>query len=62
MEDWETGRFNFTFYLFKRKEIFYHHKVVIGESFGVGITYDLQSLFSMYFVGTVGCFVWRCSR
>ena len=37
-------------------------KVVIGESFGVSITYDLESLFYMYFVGTVGCFVWKCSR
>ena len=60
MEDWETGRFKCFMKI--------HHldhlelEVVIGESFGVGITYDLQSLFSMYFVGTVGCFVWRCSR
>ena len=37
-------------------------QVVIGESFGVGFTYDLNSLFYMYFVGTVACFVWKCSR
>ena len=37
-------------------------KVVIGESFGIDMTYDLDSLFYMYFVGTVACFVWKCSR
>ena len=37
-------------------------QVVIGESFGVDITYDTESLFYMYFVGTVACFVWKCSR
>ena len=38
------------------------YQVVIGESFGIDMTYDLDSLFYMYFVGTVACFVWRCSR
>ena len=37
-------------------------QVVIGESFGIDMTYDLESLFYMYFVGTVACFVWKCSR
>ena len=37
-------------------------QVVIGESFGVDITHDTESLFYMYFVGTVACFVWKCSR
>ena len=49
------------------KTIYYHivirfWQVVIGESFGIDMTYDLNSLFYMYFVGTVACFVWKCSR
>ena len=36
-------------------------KVVVGESFAVDMTYDLDSLFFFYFLGTVGCLVWRCS-
>ena len=36
-------------------------EVVIGESFGIDMTYDLNSLFYMYFVGTAACFVWKCS-
>ena len=36
-------------------------QVVVGESFGVDMTYDIDSLFFFYFLGTVGCLVWRCS-
>jgi len=36
-------------------------QVVVGESFGVDMTYDTDSLFFFYFLGTVGCLVWRCS-
>ena len=36
-------------------------QVVVGESFGIDMTYDLDSLFFYYFLGTVGCLVWRCS-
>ena len=38
-----------------------YDEVVIGESFGIDMTYDLNSLFYMYFVGTAACFVWKCS-
>ena len=60
MEAWETGRQVVT----KVLNMIYisFGQVVIGESFGVEITYDLESLFYMYFVGTVACFVWKCSR
>ena len=37
-------------------------QVVIGESYGMDMTYDLNSLFFMHFVGTVSCTVWKCSR
>ena len=52
---WQVFRFFFHF-------IWKLIQVVIGESFGLDMTYDKDSLFYMYFVGTVACFVWRCSR
>uniref|UniRef100_UPI00358F24D8 dynein axonemal light chain 4-like n=1 Tax=Myxine glutinosa TaxID=7769 RepID=UPI00358F24D8 len=34
--------------------------VIIGESFSFNITYELQSVFFMFFGGRVAILVWKC--
>uniref|UniRef100_UPI00358F9E96 dynein axonemal light chain 4-like n=1 Tax=Myxine glutinosa TaxID=7769 RepID=UPI00358F9E96 len=36
-------------------------QVVVGEGFGFEITYDLKSIFYMFFGGSLAICVWKCS-
>lgn len=34
--------------------------VVVGESYGLEVTHELQSLLYMYFAGNLAVCVWKC--